>query len=94
MGLISKQDIQSVIVKLDKNKPREREFRQYLDDNVKYGIDRKETILRMWEFISNKDSMINTNLNVAPVEEVEEIDNILKEEDLKNSFDEADFDSI
>lgn len=94
MGLISKQDIQSVIVKLDKNKPRELEFRQYLDDNVKYGIDRKETILRMWEFISNKDSMINTNLNVAPVEEVEEIDNILKEEDLKNSFDEADFDSI
>lgn len=66
--LISDKDIQSILLKLDKNKPREREFRQYLDDNVNYGIDRKETVLRMWEFISNKNSIIHTSMN--PVVEV------------------------
>lgn len=40
---------QTVALRLNKNKIRELELRAYLDQQVKYGLNRKDTILRMFE---------------------------------------------
>jgi len=53
--------IQVVSLKLDKTKPRELAFRAYLDQNESNGINRKETILRMFEQIMKQNNNIFDN---------------------------------
>ena len=99
MSLLNKSEIQTIIIKLDKNKPRELELRKYLDKNVKQGINRKECILRMWEMLNVKqeDQLYNNQsqnkyMNVNT--EKKENANILLSSQLKNEFSESDLNSF
>lgn len=60
--LANNNKVQVVSLKLDKDKPRELAFRVFLDQNEAHGINRKETILRMFEQLmsQNKGVFINT----------------------------------
>lgn len=49
--LSNDRKIHVVSLKLDKAKPRELAFRVFLDQNDSNGINRKETILRMFETV-------------------------------------------
>ena len=53
--LTNDKEVQVVALKLDKSKSRELAFRMFLDQNELNGINRKETILRMFEYISGKN---------------------------------------
>lgn len=53
--LLNDSKVQSVILKLDKDKARELRFRMYLDDKRREGMNMKEAILQLFE------SSINPN---------------------------------
>lgn len=59
--LTNKNKVQVVSLKLDKDKPRELAFRAFLDQNEANGINRKETILRMFEQLMNQNNNIFIN---------------------------------
>jgi len=63
LNLTNESKIQVVALKLDKSKPRELAFRRFLDQNDLNGVNRKETILKMFEYmleqnILNKSSFV------------------------------------
>jgi hypothetical protein len=58
LKLTNSKKVQVVSLKLDKNKPRELAFRIFLDQNEINGINRKETILRMFEQIVKQSNNI------------------------------------
>lgn len=53
--LANQNKVQVVALKLDKSKPREFAFRMFLDRNDLNGINRKEAILRMFEYMYSND---------------------------------------
>lgn len=69
--LANNNKIQVVSLKLDRDKPRELAFRIFLDQNEANGINRKETILRMFEQLMNQ----NKNMFMNNFEYEEEEDN-------------------
>lgn len=71
--LANNNKIQVVSLKLDRDKPRELAFRIFLDQNEANGINRKETILRMFEQLMNQNK--NMFMNNFEYEEEEEEDN-------------------
>lgn len=58
--LTNQNEIQVVALKLDKNKAREFAFRMFLDQNDSNGINRKEAILRMFEYMYSNDLLDNS----------------------------------
>jgi len=66
LNLINDNKIQSIIIKLSAEVPRELRLRQYLDNNRRDGIDMKESILRIFEGVDtniNTNKLIDTNTN-------------------------------
>ena len=76
--LASDKQIHPITIKLDREKPRELAFRRYLDENDKYGKDRKETIIRLFEFmVSNgllERGIFGINNIPSQQEEPEQVD--------------------
>lgn len=64
MTLSSPNKIHSVLIKLDKDVPREKALRQFLDDAANNGINRKEAILRLFEMYSGEDPFGNQNKRI------------------------------
>ena len=73
--LTNTNKVQVVSLHLDKTKLRELRFREFLDENNENGINRKESILRMFEFSlgesSYGDFMKNDNTPNKPDENME-----------------------
>jgi len=60
--LTNKNKTQVVSLHLDKTKLRELRFREFLDQNNKDGINRKESILRMFEDLY-KDNVLHNGFS-------------------------------
>lgn len=82
-GLLNDKKVHVVALKLDKRKQRDLALRQYLDRNYSIGIDRKESILRLFEMVLNK-GVLDKNIF--------SFDNIIKTEveEKENEEDEVD----
>ena len=90
LNLLNKNKVQSVILKLDKDKPRELRFREYLDSKVKEGMNRKEAILQLFE---NNVEQRPFNIDPAPAQQEEDKEEI-KTIEQSQKVDESDFDLI
>lgn len=55
MTLLSEHKVHQIILKLNKDIPRERALREFLDNATINGINRKEAILRIFEEYSNSN---------------------------------------
>jgi hypothetical protein len=53
LKLLSESKIHQVLLKLNKDIPRERALREFLDQATMNGINRKEAILRIFEEYNN-----------------------------------------
>lgn len=90
LNLLNKNKVQSVILKLDKDKPRELRFREYLDSKVKEGMNRKEAILQLFE---NNVEQRPFNIDPVPAQREENKEEI-KTIEQSQEVDESDFDLI
>ncbi len=97
--LINKSDVQNVIIKLDKNKPRELKFRMYLDSKRREGMSMKEAILQLFEGKIDSDKFQqeygqNLIITHSPEYEVKNLENKIKTTEQKEDVSEDDFDFI
>lgn len=83
MTLLSENKIHQVILKLNKEIPRERALREFLDNATINGINRKEAILRVFEEYNNSSPIKMQEQNVDLEENITltrtELNNLLKE---------------
>ena len=86
-----------MLLKLDTDKPREARFKQYLDDNTSDGINRKESLLRLFEIIDveapTHTPIVRSNVETEIREGNEEIKEF-KTENLNQNVDSDEFDGI
>lgn len=75
--LTNQSKVQVVSLKLDKTKSRELAFRKFLDTNNEKGINRKESILRMYESMLEGKTLYNDVLQESNgvIEDNKDIDN-------------------
>ena len=71
--LISDKKFHSVLLKLDREKPRELKFRRYLDENYLNGVSRKESVLRLFDYVVSQglldcNNIINESNRVSKYE--------------------------
>lgn len=97
--LINKSEIQNVIIKLDKNKPRELKFRVYLDNKRKEGMSMKEAILQLFEGKIDSDRFQeeygkNLIITHSPNYKANKLKDNFKTTEQKYDVSEEDFDSI
>lgn len=103
--LINDNDIQRVVIRLDRSIPRERAVRQYFDDNVRNGINRKELLIKIFEFLESyelldldpKRLLINrewsSNTKIKPDPPAEElIEEFIEDEEPKRLMDTSEID--
>lgn len=91
--LLNKNKVQSVIIKLDKDKPRELRFREYLDSKRREGMNMKEAVLQLYES-HLEGSNININSHNSSRSDIKEEKESIKTTDQKENVDVSDFDMI
>lgn len=92
--LLNDNQIHAVMIKLDKEKGRELKFRQFLDYNVTQGMNRKETILQLFEdYLKDQDTVIFDEEDSKQKEDKEE-QNDMRIANLQEDIDISDFESI
>lgn len=86
--LLNDRKVQSVILKLDKDKPRELRFRMYLDDKRREGMNMKEAILQLFE------SSVDSNEFSRAYSASHKYDEDIKTTEQKEKVSPTDFDMI
>lgn len=91
--LTNNNKIQVVALRLNKDKLREYQFRLFLDQNNLNGINRKETILRMFEYIYKND-IPDKNIKHINMSIPDEKMGILKLNTVNTKINESDWNGI
>lgn len=93
--LLNDNQIHAVMIKLDREKERELKFRQFLDYNVTRGMNRKETMLQLFEeSIKNKEAVESSEEASNQEEKEKEEKNDMKIVKLNEDVDISDFELI
>lgn len=84
MKLLSESKIHQVLLKLNKDIPRERALREFLDQATMNGINRKEAILRIFEEYNNSSPIKIKSQEDKIVLTKKELEELIKKEKDKN----------